>query len=303
MKHLASQSKRYEMKIKDYVKQAYPFYYGELKQVVLSLCGFVVVSFLFTYLFEPFIVNVSEHKIHHLWIIVLHSALPIPIVLVYIFVLQKSVKAIKNWTLGKEFLHLAVILLFIGFANFLIRDFIYTNPDNWSFRYLWEEIRNTFLVGSLLLILILPLNLERLIYKHLKALKKLPSNQKNSIDVHTSVQIHTPIAEEKFELNMQSFLFAKVDSNYLEIFYSSSDGFEKYLKRLTLKEFDDQLKSFPFIFKVHRSYIVNLKAITSISGNAQGYLLNLKDYPQGTVPVSRSIIQEFNRVFTNYTKK
>jgi hypothetical protein len=291
------------MKIKEYVKQAYPFYYGELKQVLLSLCAFAVVSFLFIYLFEPFIVNVSEHKIHHLWIIVLHSVLPIPIVLVYTFVLQKSVKAIKNWTLGKEFLHLALILLFISFANFLIRDFIYTNPDNWSFRYLWREIRNTFLVGSLLLILILPLNLERLIYKHLTALKKLPANQKNSIDVHTSVQIHTPIAEEKFELHIQSFLFAKVDSNYLEIFYSSSDGFEKYLKRLTLKEFDDQLKSFPFIFKVHRSYIVNLKAITSISGNAQGYLLNLKDYTQGRVPVSRSMIQEFNRVFTNFTKK
>ncbi|MCX2681660.1 LytTR family DNA-binding domain-containing protein [Galbibacter sp. EGI 63066] len=274
-------------------------YYEELKKVFLFLCFVAIASFLFTYLFEPFIVNVEEHKINNLWIILLHSVIPIPIAFVYFFFLKKSVNNIENWTLGKEFLHLALILLLVGFASFLIRDFIYTNPDNWSFRYLWEEIRNTFLVGSLLLAILLPLNQERLINKHLKDLKKLPTHQQNVKEAITIVQIFMPIAEEKFELNIQSFLFAKVDSNYLEIFYKGSSRLEKDLKRLTLKEFDDQLSSFPFIFKVHRSYVVNLKAIESISGNAQGYILHLKDYSQRTIPVSRSKIEEFNQLYTN----
>ncbi|NCP61407.1 MAG: LytTR family transcriptional regulator [Flavobacteriales bacterium] len=290
------------MNIETYIKQPYPFYYEELKKVLFILCCLALVSFLFTYLFEPFIVNVSEHKINSLWIVILHSVIPIPIAFVYVYFLKKSVKKIENWTLGKEFLHLAIILFLIGLASFLIRDFIYTNPDNWSFRYLWEEIRNTFLVGSLLLIIILPLNLERLIYKHSTVLKKIPIKQQNLKEVNTIAQIQTPIIEEKFELDIQTFLFAKVDGNYLEIFYNTSNGFEKHLKRLTLKEFDDQLSSFPFIFKVHRSYIVNLKAITSISGNAQGYVLNLKDYAQGTIPVSRSKIQDFNRLYTDISK-
>ncbi|MBF8151585.1 LytTR family transcriptional regulator [Winogradskyella sp. F6397] len=290
------------MKIKSYIKKPYPFYYEELKKVLFILCALALVSFLFTYLFEPFNVNVSEHRINSLWIVVLHSVIPIPIAFMYVFFLNKSVKNIENWTLGKEFLHLAVILFLIGLASFLIRDFIYTNPDNWSFRYLWEEIRNTFLVGSLLLIIILPLNLERLIYKHSTVLQKLPIQQQNTKEVNTIAQIQTPILEEKFELDIQTFLFAKVDGNYLEIFFSTSNGFEKYLKRLTLKEFDDQLNAFSFIFKVHRSYIVNLKAITSISGNAQGYVLNLKEYTQGTIPVSRSRIQEFNRIYSNRSK-
>jgi DNA-binding LytR/AlgR family response regulator len=209
------------------------------------------------------------------------------------------VNNIENWTLGKEFLHLALILLLIGFASFLIRDFIYTNPDNWSFRYLWEEIRNTVLVGSLLLAIILPLNKEHLINKHLKGLKKLPSHQQNIKESNTIVQIITPIAEEKFELNIQSFLFAKVDSNYLEIFFNSSNGVEKHLKRLPLKEFYEQLSSLPFIFKVHRSYVVNLRTIESISGNAQGYVLHIKDYSLRSIPVSRSKIEEFNQLYTN----
>ncbi|WP_394974858.1 LytTR family transcriptional regulator DNA-binding domain-containing protein [uncultured Croceitalea sp.] len=290
------------MKIETYIRQPYPFYYEELKKVLFILCCIAIVSFLFTYLFEPFIVNVSEHKINSFYIVVLHSIIPIPIAFAYVFFLKKSVKRIENWTLGKEFLHLAIILFLIGLVSFLIRDFIYTNPDNWSFRYLWEEIRNTFLVGSLLLIIILPLNLERLIYKHSTVLKKLPNQEQNIKEVNTIAQILTPIIEEKFELDIHTFLFAKVDGNYLEIFYSTSNGFDQHLKRLTLKEFDDQLSSFPFIFQVHRSYIANLKAITSISGNAQGYVLNLKYYTQGTVPVSRSRIQEFNRIYSSISK-
>ncbi len=287
------------MQFEAYIKQPYPFYYEELKRVFLLLCFVAIASFLFTYLFEPFVINVEEHKIDNLWIIVLHSVIPIPVALAYFFLLKTSVKNIENWTLAKEFLHLAVILLLIGIASFLIRDFIYTNPDNWSFRYLWEEIRNTFLVGILLLMIILPLNLQRLISKLSNDLKKSPINQQYINDINTTIQIVTPIKEESFELNIQSFLYAKVDGNYLEIYYDYSNNNEKDLKRLTLKEFADQLKYYPFIFKAHRSYVVNLNAIEFVFGNAQGYVLNLKNYSKRTIPVSRSKVEEFNKVYTN----
>lgn len=186
-------------------------------------------------------------------------------------------------------------------TSFLIRDFIYINPDNWSFHYFFEEIKNTFFVGILLLIIILPLNMYSLISKHLNILKRISINQQYRNENNTTVQIITSIKEENFELNIQSFLYAKVDSNYLEIFYNHSNN--KDLKRLTLKEFADQLNSYPFIFRVHRSYIVNLNAIESILGNAQGYVLHLKDYSQKTIPVSRSKIEEFNQVYTNLKNK
>ena len=290
------------MQIKTYINQPYPFYYEELKKVFLLLCFFAIASFLFTYLFDPFVVNIDEHKIDYLWIIALHSIMPIPVAFIYFFLLKKTVKNIENWTLGKEFLHLAVILLVIGFISFLIRDLIYTNSDNWSFRYLWEEIRNTFLVGILLLIIILPLNLHRLIIKHSNDLKKISITQQYINDDNTTVRIITPIKEENFELNIQPFLYAKVDGNYLEIFYDYSNTREKDLKRLTLKEFLDQLKPYPFIFKTHRSYVVNLNAIETVSGNAQGYALYLKNYSKRTIPVSRSKVEEFNQVYTSHKK-
>lgn len=286
------------MKINVYTKQAYPFYYEDLKKVFLLLCCLAIVSFLFTYLFEPFTINEAEQKISSLWIVILHAFIPVPIAMGYLFLLNKIVKNTNRWTLEKEFFHLSFILILIGFADFLLRDFIYKNPDNWSFRYLWEEIRNTFLVGSLLLIIILPLNIERLLYRHLRFLKKLPIHP-STATTNNSVTIITSIVGEQFELKMEVFLFAKIESNYIEIVCSTTNGFKKFIKRMTLKEFEEQLSAFPYVFKTHRSYLVNLKTIESISGNAQGYTLHLKNYSETTIPVSRSTIQEFNRIYSN----
>jgi hypothetical protein len=290
------------MKIKAYIKQAYPFYYEDYKKVFILLFGVAIISFLFSYLFEPFDVNQAEQKISSLWIVIVHAFMPIPIAIAYLIILNKTVKDTSQWTIGKEFLQLALLLFLIGLSSFFLRDFIYTNPDNWSFRYLWEEIRNTFLVGSLILMILLPLNLERLLNSNFNFLKQI-GTPSSIIMSSNSIQINTPIPGEQFEINMETFLFAKVESNYIEIVYSSVTGFVKLLKRMTLKEFEEQLSSFPYVFKVHRSYIVNLKAITSISGNAQGYVLRLKNFSEATIPVSRSKIEEFNRVFINCAKK
>ena len=107
------------MRIETYLKQPYPFYYEELKRVLQLLCFLAIASFIFTYLFEPFVVNVEEHKINNLWIIVLHSVVPIPVAFTYFFLLKKSVKNIESWTLGKEFMHLAIVLFLIGISSFL----------------------------------------------------------------------------------------------------------------------------------------------------------------------------------------
>lgn len=285
-------------KFQQYLQQPYPFYYEDIRQVTFTLLLLALVSFLFSYLFEPFDINVAEHKIDSLWIMVLHAFMPVPIALVYFIILHKTVKNTLQWNIGKEFLHLSIVLLLIGIASFLLRDVIYTNPDNWSFRYFWEEIRNTFLIGILLLSIVLPLNRERLLHKHLQSIKQLPK-QLQKPKTSTSIRIETPIATEEFEISLQGFRFAKVEGNYLEIICHDEPKNLTLLKRMTLKEFQEQLRDFPQVLKVHRSYLINLQAIDAISGNAQGYTLRLQDCPEAKIPVSRSHLNHFNQAYTN----
>tara|TARA_R110001583_G_scaffold19450_4_gene76038 strand:- start:1736 stop:2614 length:879 start_codon:yes stop_codon:yes gene_type:complete len=284
--------------IREYLNEPYPFYYENKKRLFSLLLVISFLSFIFSYFFEPFDVNETEHKISSVWILLIHAFTPFPIAYLYLTLVNRNKQDDVSWTLGKEVFHLSIILLIIGVVGFLIRDLIYTNPDNWSFRYFWEEIRNTFLIGFLLLVVVLPLNLERLIYKYNLSSKKLPSiteHRTNSL----LIPIQGPISDEGIQLKIEDFLFAKVEGNYTEIFTSSSNVTNKTLIRITLKELEEQLEPVSHqIYKTHRSYLVNLNAIESISGNAQGYRLVFKNCST-IVPVSRSRIVEFNSVYSH----
>ncbi|WP_299133912.1 LytTR family DNA-binding domain-containing protein [uncultured Tenacibaculum sp.] len=284
--------------IKNYLKEPYPYYYEKSDRLLLLLLFISILSFLFSYFFEPFVVNVNEHKISYFWILLIHAFTPFPIAYLYFILLNNSKKDTEIWTLGKEIFHLSMILLVIGITSFLIRDLIYTNPNNWSFKYFWEEIRNTFLIGILLLVVVLPINLERLINKHKASLKEITPINFDSTSHNLIISIKNSMSEDCFELKIKDFLFAKVESNYTEVYTFSTNKIHKTLIRVTLKDLEEQLKLVSHnIFKTHRSYLVNLNKINSISGNAQGYELVLKNSSL-KVPVSRSNITKFNTAYS-----
>ncbi|MFK7749735.1 MAG: LytTR family transcriptional regulator DNA-binding domain-containing protein [Kordia sp.] len=278
-----------------YLREPYPYVYGNKLQLLFILSAITVVSFLFSYVFEPFEINATEHKIPYLWILVLHALLPLPIAFLYFSIVNYFVKDQSKWTLGKEMLILSSVLILIGIGSFLIRDIIYENPENWSFRYLYEEIRNSVFIGVLLLLIALPLNLQRLIYKHNKSLETLKIPTTTASLKQQIIQIAS--GNENYQFEIQHFLFAKVESNYTEIYIHKENEVQKKLLRITLKELETYLQNASNIYKTHRSYLVNLEKITACVGNAQGYQLSLENYAE-TVPVSRSKLKEFNEHFS-----
>ena len=97
---------------------------------------------------------------------------------------------------------------------------------------------------------------------------------------------------ERFTFDSNSFIYAKAEGNYADIYLKSEDKISKLTKRIALKKLETQLADFPFIIKTHRSVLLNLNYIDSVSGNAQGYKVTLKDCPEA-VAVSRNYIQSF----------
>ncbi|MDX1753504.1 MAG: LytTR family DNA-binding domain-containing protein [Salinimicrobium sediminis] len=281
----------------NFLRQPYPYYFTQdkLGKLALAIC---VPAFLFVYLFEPFNVNPEEHKMAYFWISFIHVAVS-SLVLYGCYSLVNLLKIEEEkWTLGKEIAGLALVLLFMGIANFLIRDLFYDNHHNWSFRYLLEEVRNTFLVGILLVLLLVPLNFARIYSRNSgKAASFETPAKENNIPPRGGVEICTQVKSDDFSLQVEDFLFARAEGNYVE-FYLTGEQNKKLLKRIAMKELEQQLSSFPQIIKTHRSYLVNLQKVTSVAGNAQGYQLSLEQFPS-TVPVSRGMIHKFDKVFAN----
>lgn len=277
--------------LKFFVNQPYPFYYKENVLVyVAALLFFMSLSFL--YFFEPFEVYIPEHKIDYFWICFIHASTSVVIIGAFSLI-KFHEKHEDNWTVYKEILLVCLFLLLVGVVQFLIRDVIYDNPNNWSWRYLYEEIRNTFLIGSLFVVLLVSLNHNRLNSKNIKSANSLNSLRKNtSPNLSTSITINTQVKSEEFDLNIDNFLFAKADGNYVELFLNK-ENIRKIIKRITIKELEATLEPYPNIIKTHRSYLVNLKHIKNVSGNAQGYKLEINHYEE-KIPVSRNMIENFN---------
>jgi DNA-binding LytR/AlgR family response regulator len=159
---------------------------------------------------------------------------------------------------------------------------------------LFEEIRNTCLVGVLFFSILVPVNYIRLKSQHTDIASQFnakPHPEKVVNKVKT-VAIQTQQKSDDFCLDPKGFLFAKAEGNYLEIFVSQNGQVQKLLKRMTLKEFEAQLNAHDHIIRTHRSYLVNLHQVSDIKGNAQGYQLHLNQH-QELVPVSRGMIPLF----------
>lgn len=280
-------------KLKDILKTPYPFYFRGKTLLQFALVIFIL-AFLFNYFFTPFNVNLDEHKMDYFWISVIHSATPLAVLLLMYPFIHFSPSIDENWTIGKDILFLSVFLLLIGIGQFLVRDLIYDNPNNWSWDYFREEIGNTFLVGILLVGLIVSVNFNRLNARYIREAQELERSRLGKDRRHEKsiIPIETQVKMDRFDLQVEKFLFAKAEGNYLVLHLQDEPAPVKVLKRISITDFEKQVSSFRDIIRTHRSYIVNLAFLSHVKGNAQGFQLSL-EHCEALIPVSRTMIPAF----------
>jgi LytTr DNA-binding domain len=274
------------------LQQPYPYYYFRANLFRLAATAFTIV-FIFLIAFKPFVVNPAEQRMSY-WIICgIHAFIPAFVFSVYFFFMDRFLSDTQKdrWSLGTESMHLAILFFLFGVASFLVRDIIYTNPDNWSWYYFSEEVKNTFLGGTLISVILILMNFYRLYSQSQRHAVQINTHLHPLIvnEVH-SISVTTNVKADDFVLNLDHFLFARASGNYVELYKKNSSGIAKELKRLTLAQLENQLT--PHALRTHRSYLVNVRHINGVSGNAQGYELSFPD-TELTAPVSRGNIAAF----------
>jgi len=100
------------------------------------------------------------------------------------------------------------------------------------------------------------------------------------------VAISSESGKEKVQLRRKDLLFFKSADNYVEIYRTENDRIKRTLLRNSLKRIEQDLKGHSFLFRCHRAYLVNVKNISRITGNSQGYKL-IFDGIEFAIPVSR----------------
>jgi len=271
----------------NFLSRAYPYFFSP-ERLPWTMLIASALFFLFNYLLEPFGIDHSEQKISYAFTSLIHSIFPALIIWVYFGFLNRKMGNDANWTVGKEIRNAFIVLLLIGIINWLTRDWVYDNPNNWSANYLLEEVLHAILVGGMFVAILIPLNFSRMYRQQLTDIQAIsPSPQADY-----KLPIKTQVQADDFKLEVEKLLLAKTEGNYVEFFLAKEGGYEKLTKRISLKELEEQLQEIPWLFRTHRTYLVNLKQVANMSGNAQGYQLQVPPFPE-TVPVSRGMVASF----------
>jgi DNA-binding LytR/AlgR family response regulator len=112
----------------------------------------------------------------------------------------------------------------------------------------------------------------------------LKRESKESVKNANQVTLYSDTSES-LTFNLPDLLFIEADDNYSTIIWKEAGVLQKKLLRVNLKNVESQLNN-SFTLRCHRSYIVNVNAISAISGNTNGYKLKING-SDFSIPVSR----------------
>ncbi len=197
---------------------------------------------------------------------------------------------LSEWTVGKYLLFCSYLFILLGVLFTVVNKLMFCGQMDFLSVFLKTQ-KEVTLTGILPLVLITVLAKNELLKQNLadavSANKKLseinaltnnirPSEHKITLSTDTS---------ETFTLTLADFIYAIAVDNYTELFWRDESKVNVKLLRATLKSIETQLSN-QYVLRCHRSYMVNIREINSISGNTNGYKIHM-NHTKTIIPVSR----------------
>ncbi|AZA79020.1 LytTR family transcriptional regulator [Chryseobacterium sp. G0186] len=254
-----------------------------VKEILISSLAAGILVYLFLIIFQPF----GTENFHHPY----KYIILFPYTLIFgvsFFISDIIASRFKDWSVGSELLKIFIILLLGSILSYFYNIFFISHVkpslENYGYMLLYS-----LAVGIPISAIYM---LSRYIY-----LKNIHENIARDIapklmmnnTVHSKDKIIN-ISASNIELTVSEddFLCAQSMENYCTLYFSENNKIKKLLVRISLSSVLKQIET-DSIKKCHRSYIVNLRKVNNLKGNAQGYKLNLPEI-DFDIPVSRSFI-------------
>ncbi|MFN3841089.1 MAG: LytR/AlgR family response regulator transcription factor [Cyclobacteriaceae bacterium] len=274
------------MDFKNRLLEPFPYYLQDDRRNLVLIAGISLFVVAFMYAFK----TPGDHDLtlpqHFLF-----GGITFVCLVINIIALPKIFPAwFDQWTLGKYILINIGHLLLIGAASSLV-DIFYICPHLPVSENLIQANSRVLIKG------IIPIALTTLFLRNTQLQQNLNSALQANRELQKIQQLKTGPSKETnritlysetsdtLDVNLPDLLFIEADDNYSTVFWKSGQGIQRKLLRANLKNIENQLDN-SFTLRCHRSFLVNINAIDSVSGNANGYKLKIRD-TDIVIPVSR----------------
>ncbi len=274
-----------------FLKKPYPFN-DDLKHNAKITLFISIAAFVFLFIFRPYDIqplsNIEDLYSMLAFTIIIFLSLSLNL-LILPSVLPKLFVS-EQWNIRKEILWNSWHLFVITSGNLLYYSYLE------MFQFDIGLIIKIVIYSLIPISILISINQERL----------LRSNLKTAVELNDKLQERKSIQEKMifFEsdylkgglaIKVSSLLLVRSANNYIEVFWLEKDETKSHLIRSSLQKAEELLKDYKFIFRCHRSYIVNINSIEKIEGNFQGYKLFIQNI-DFHIPVSQNYIPMFKEI-------
>ncbi len=150
------------------------------------------------------------------------------------------------------------------------------------------------MIIGLILIAIIPITGLIIVNQHrkLRSYLELAEGINKKLEENKSIEeklVHfkSDYVKDNLSIKVSLLLFIRAANNYIEVFWKEGDKPKSQMIRTSMFKAEELLKEHKFIFKCHRSYMVNINFIDKIEGNIQGYKLFFENL-DFSIPVSKN---------------
>jgi hypothetical protein len=263
----------------------YPFN-DDLKNNTRIIFFISIGVFVFLWLFQPFDINsLPVRQKYYLLVgfgLITFLSLSLNLQFIPSFLPRKFSSSV--WSIKKEILWNSWTLFTI-----LVGYFFYT-------KWLGVMKFNFYMVIKLVLTAVLPIsvliiiNYNRMLRLHINLANELNRKLKEHKQVQERI-IHftSDYQKDSLAIKASTLLLIRSANNYIEVFWKESDMVKNQMVRCSMITAEDIVKEFKFIYKCHRSFIVNINFIERFEGNSLGYKLYFEgiNFP---IPVSKGAV-------------
>jgi len=278
--------------IKSWLEKGFPQNFI-IRKPLFGTMILLIISFTFILLYKPFNFHPSRSFSLAFTMVLYSLAMALPVLMVASIL--KKIRFFSNaneWNVLKEIIASLSVLCTMGLAIYFAGFIIEVRASRWNWPTFFSSFVYAVLLGIVPVGFFFVLNFRYLLEKEIeKSFRKRNLSSDDHKDL--KIQINSTLKKESLVINPYHILYAESDGNYV-VFHILDNG--KVIRktiRNSISSIEEQLSPYPFLFRTHRAFIVNLNLVASQKGNTLGYRLRINGV-DSIIPVSRQNTQNFD---------
>ncbi len=188
----------------------------------------------------------------------------------------------QHWTVGRQVIHLSVVILLIG--SLIMAYSNYFGIANFTFIDVLKALAICIIPAVVITFI-----QQKLFHTQFSTAADRINDNLNSLTLPASKQLLPVLvfgeSGQKLSLLPNQLIYAETSKDSTDFYWQNLMGVEKTTIQIPLANVEKELSTHPQFVRLHNKFVVNMRGINKVEGDARGYQLSIAR-KNDNIPVS-----------------